>query len=65
MKFEYIGGRMWSVLGKNGGEYDESIITVEIERGKQPFIVSLIPHLVTKELMDEMFGIIHKELYEN
>lgn len=63
-KFEYIGGHIWSIESKDKDGYDFSIISVEIEKGKQPFIVDVVSSLLTKEILDDLLELVHKELYE-
>lgn len=61
-EFEYIGGNIWTILGTDEDGYEYSIISVEIEKGKRPFIISYVEGEVTKEMIDKMLELVYKEM---
>lgn len=68
--FEYIGGNIWSYFLKDDSVEEYPVISVEIERGKIPFIVAYDERNVTKEILDLMLELVYsemtrKEYYEN
>lgn len=58
-RWEYIGGNQWSLINYTD-EYEKSISSVEIEKGKYPRVVFLNA-ILTKDELQELLNISYKE----
>ena len=55
---EYIGGNIYALIGYDENGYETHILSVEVERGKIPFICSYVPSQVSKENLNTMLELI-------
>ncbi len=58
MRVEYIGGHIYSLIETDQDGYDvHVVVSVEIEKGKIPFVVNAI-RSVTKEELEALLSIV-------
>lgn len=60
LKFEYIGGNIWSCLQEGRDGYDETIISLEIERGKIPYVIEM-NRPMNKLEVDDIIKLVYNE----
>lgn len=58
--FEYIGGHIWSLIHRDFHGYETSKLSIELNKGKVPVVVSYDPGLVTKHDLQQMIDLIHE-----